>query len=209
MHMQEIKSPSSQTSVFAHTLVCAFSPIGIITFICGKAHVEHSRCGYKNLKSADLLPLISWWYFAIFPFIRTSAIEYLLRNFLLLTETLPLQVSCGVLPIPLLLVNKWLPGLSVLTLYSFNFSAAKFISRFTGAILEEVETAEVDFACKPCSSRDYCLAVFTEYCTFDFCNCLDQTYLVLSDKSFVNGVPCSRTFAKGDCCSGTSLEMDK
>jgi hypothetical protein len=177
-------------------------------FVCGKTHVKHSRYGYKNLKSADLLPLSFRWYFAIFLFIHASAIEYFLWNLLLFTETLPLRVLCGVLSIPLLLA-KGLLMLSNLTLLSFNFSAAKFISRFTGAILEEVETAEADSACKPYSSRDCCLAVFSEFWTFDFCNCLDQICLVLSDKLCVDGVPCSRTLAKGDGCSGTSLEMDK
>jgi hypothetical protein len=91
-----------------------------------------------------------------------------------------------------------------------KFAVAKFISRLTGAILEEVETAETDSACKPYSSIDCCLLVFLYGCTFDFCNCHDQTCMVLSDKLFVNGVvPCSRTLAKGDGCYGTSLEMDK
>ncbi len=49
--------PSSQTSVFAHTLVYDFSPIGMKDSSYGKQHVEHSRQGNKNLKSADLLPL--------------------------------------------------------------------------------------------------------------------------------------------------------
>ncbi len=96
--------------MFVHTLVYAFSPIGIVTFLCVKAHVEHFRPGYKKLKSADLLPLSFHWYFAIFPFIQASAIEHFLQN-LFFTETLPIQFLCGVLSIASLLA-KGLSGLS-------------------------------------------------------------------------------------------------
>ncbi len=78
-----------------------------------KKHVEHFRTGYKNLKSEDLLPLRFHWYFAIFPSIH--AIEYFLQN-LFFTVSLPLQFSCGLLSIPLLL-TKGLSGLSTLTFF--------------------------------------------------------------------------------------------
>ncbi len=52
--------------MFAHTLVYHFSPIVMKASSCGKQHVEHSRQGNKNLKSADLLPLSFQWYLAIF-----------------------------------------------------------------------------------------------------------------------------------------------
>jgi hypothetical protein len=97
----------------------AFSPIGIITFFCGKAHVEHSRTRYKNLKTVHLLPLSFCWYFAIFPFIQASAKENFLQNWFF-KETLPLHFLCGVSPIPLLLA-KGLSGLSNLTLFSSYF----------------------------------------------------------------------------------------
>jgi hypothetical protein len=58
-------------------------------------------------------------------------------------EALTLQFSCGVLSIPPLLA-KGLLGLSDLTLSSSKLAAKKIISRFTGAILEEVETEELD-----------------------------------------------------------------
>ena len=91
----DIKSPSRKTSVFAHTLVYDFSPIGMSTVSFGKEHVEHARWGNKNLKSEDRRPLSFRLYLAILPLAHASWKEYCLRNLLMRFWCLALSVSVG------------------------------------------------------------------------------------------------------------------